>query len=309
MKIYFAPVQGYTEAAYRNAHYSVFGGVDAYYTPFVRMEKGGFRNKDLRDIAPENNKPDHIVPQLIANDKTEAQAIVNRFISLDYKEIDINMGCPFPRIVNQGKGSGILRDTAAVKGLMDIVKMYPDILFSIKIRLGWEDGKEAFNLLPILNDAPLLHITLHPRLGKQAYKGLCDMDAFSEFIIRCKHPIIYNGDITTMEKAREIMDDFPELKGIMIGRGLLANPALALEIKNKEAMAHNVFIEKTGELHNKIATYYKDTLQGEAQLMSKLKTIWDYLLPDADKKLRKKIMKATRFDAYSIAVNELLRSY
>lgn len=56
LSVQFAPLQGYTEAVYRNAHESVFGGADIYYTPFVRVEKGTFRSKDIRDISPENNR-------------------------------------------------------------------------------------------------------------------------------------------------------------------------------------------------------------------------------------------------------------
>ena len=56
LPIHFAPLQGYTEAFYRNAHAACFGGIDSYYTPFVRLEKDGFRNKDVREIAPESNQ-------------------------------------------------------------------------------------------------------------------------------------------------------------------------------------------------------------------------------------------------------------
>ena len=59
MKLYAAPLQGFTEAPWRNFHEEVFGGIDAYYTPFVRIERGGFRNRDVRDIAPENNTVSH----------------------------------------------------------------------------------------------------------------------------------------------------------------------------------------------------------------------------------------------------------
>ena len=60
--IHFAPLQGYTDSVYREAHTRVFGGVDTYYTPFVRIEKGGFRNKDLKDIACDRNRQVHVVP-------------------------------------------------------------------------------------------------------------------------------------------------------------------------------------------------------------------------------------------------------
>lgn len=70
LPIHFAPLQGYTEAIYRNAHDAFFGGVDTYYTPFVRLEKGNFRRRDVRGIEPENNGvlPDSSVDSLIGRE-------------------------------------------------------------------------------------------------------------------------------------------------------------------------------------------------------------------------------------------------
>ena len=65
LPIHFAPLQGYTEAIYRNAHDAFFGGVDTYYTPFVRLEKGNFRRRDVRGIEPENNGVTHLIPHFI----------------------------------------------------------------------------------------------------------------------------------------------------------------------------------------------------------------------------------------------------
>ena len=91
--IHFAPLQGYTDSVYREAHTRVFGGVDTYYTPFVRIEKGGFRNKDLKDIACDRNRQVHVVPQLIASTPDEFRPIVRLFQENGYKEADINLGC------------------------------------------------------------------------------------------------------------------------------------------------------------------------------------------------------------------------
>ena len=96
MKLYAAPLQGFTEAPWRNLHQEVFGGIDAYYTPFVRMEKGEFRNKDVREIASENNTVSRLIPQLIASTPAELERLAGLFIEKGYKEADINMGCPFP---------------------------------------------------------------------------------------------------------------------------------------------------------------------------------------------------------------------
>ena len=146
LPIHFAPLQGYTEAIYRNAHATVFGGVETYYTPFVRLEKETFRSRDIRDIEPGNNTVSHLIPQLIGADTNKAEAILSLFIEKGYKEVDINMGCPFPMLAKRHNGSGILPFPEEVEKLLEIIHKYPEINFSVKMRLGWENTKECLNL-------------------------------------------------------------------------------------------------------------------------------------------------------------------
>ena len=117
LPIHFAPLQGYTEAFYRNAHAAVFGGIDTYYTPFVRIEKESFRNKDIREIDFANNHVPHLVPQLIAPSAEKAETILSLFIEKGYGEADINLGCPFPILAKRHNGSGILPYPEEVKTL------------------------------------------------------------------------------------------------------------------------------------------------------------------------------------------------
>ncbi|NDV80534.1 tRNA-dihydrouridine synthase family protein [Bacteroides sp. 51] len=304
--IHFAPLQGYTEAPYRNFHASSFGGVDAYYTPFVRIEKGEFRRKELRDIDPGNNTVPRLIPQLIASTPDEMKRIAGLFIEQGYREVDINMGCPFPLIAHRHKGSGILPYPDEVKMVLETMHQYPGIRFSIKMRLGWESKEESMRLLPLLNDLPLSHITLHPRIGKQQYKGSVDMDGFTAFYEQCKHPVIYNGDIETLEDLRRITSFYPNLSGVMVGRGLLANPALALEFKEERVISLEEKRRRIQELHEGVFNYYKKQIEGgDAQLLNKMKTFWEYLWPDADKKLKKSIQKSSRLSAYEQSVQEL----
>ena len=107
-KIYFAPLQGYTEDAYRRLHNKYFGGVEAYYTPFVRLEHGELRSKDMRDVRPEFNEGVNIVPQVIANSGEEMNVLVDYLKSLGYNRIDVNAGCPFPLQTRHGRGAGLL---------------------------------------------------------------------------------------------------------------------------------------------------------------------------------------------------------
>ena len=181
LPIYFAPLQGYTEAAYRNAHAEAFGGIASYYTPFVRFEKEGFRNKDMRDILPENNRVPHLTVQMLANDLVKAETILQLFIERGYKQVDINMGCPFPMLAKRHNGSGILPYPDEVKQVLQVVSQHPAIDFSVKMRLGWDQPEECLPLAPILNDTPLIQFTLHPRLGRQQYRGEVALDGFAAF--------------------------------------------------------------------------------------------------------------------------------
>lgn len=307
LPIHFAPLQGYTEAIYRNAHATCFGGVDTYYTPFVRLEKGNFRNKDKREIDAENNHVPHLVPQLLASSAEKAETILSLFIEKGYKEVDINLGCPFPLLAKRHNGSGILPYPEEVEALLSIVKKYPQISFSIKMRLGWENPDECIQLAPFLNELPLRQITMHPRLGKQQYKGEVNLEGFATFQNICKHPLIYNGDINSLEEIQVIKDQFPSLAGIMIGRGLLANPALALEYKSGEKLSSDEMAKKIREMHAIVYQQYEQQLNGgDMQLVNKMKSFWEYLLPGADKKSLKAIHKSNRIDKYQQAVSNLI---
>ena len=98
--LHFAPLQGYTDDVYRRLHHRLVGGIAAYYKPFVRWEHCGVRSKDLRDIAPEHNEGVPVVPQVIAADADELARLVDVIAPLGYRRIDLNMGCPFPPILN-----------------------------------------------------------------------------------------------------------------------------------------------------------------------------------------------------------------
>lgn len=216
LPIHLAPLQGYTEAAYRNAHAAVFGGVDVYHTPFVRIDRGEFRHKDVRDILPENNRVPHLIPQLIASEMDKTERIIALFIEQGYREMDINLGCPFPMLAKRQCGSGMLPHPDKVETLLKQIEQYPGVSFSVKMRLGWEKPDECLTLLPLLNAAPLTEIIVHPRLGIQQYKGEVNMEGFTAFYEACRHPVIYNGDILTIEDIRCITEKFPKLTGVII---------------------------------------------------------------------------------------------
>lgn len=306
--IHFAPLQGYTDAIYRNIHARIFGGVETYYTPFVRLEKGAFRNKDLHDIDPASNVTP-LVPQLLAGTPEELKQIASLFMQKGYTHADINLGCPFVPIARKHKGAGMLPYPEEVATLFSALKEMEGLTFSVKMRLGWEKAEESLALLHLINEYPFTHITVHARIGVQQYKGETDLEGFERFYEQCAHPLYYNGDIRTAHDITLLAERFPRLKGFVVGRGLLANPALAIEYRNGTVMPSEEKRKKLQAFHSELFNLYEARLQGQTQLLTKLKTIWEYLLPDADRKLLKKIDKSSKLEQYSDAVQTLLKQY
>ena len=297
LPIHFAPLQGYTDAVYRLAHARIFGSIDTYYSPFVRVEHGEIRRKDARDISSKNNRERiHLIPQLIASQPDKLEQIITLFIENNYQEADINLGCPFPMLAKRHNGAGMLPYPDEVKDLLTAaIEKYPQIHFSVKLRLGWENTEECLALLPLFNALPLTHIILHPRLGKQQYKGEVDLSGFEAFYNGCEKPLLYNGDLHTVEDIQTITERFPKLAGVVIGRGLLANPALAWEYRQGKKLSPDEIIEKVGQLHAEVYSTYEELLQGgETQLLMKMKSFWEYLLPDGNRKAKKTIHKTRK---------------
>ncbi|MCC8186644.1 MAG: tRNA-dihydrouridine synthase family protein [Bacteroides sp.] len=308
LPIHFAPLQGHTEAPYRQAHHTSFGGIEAYYTPFVRIEKGVWRNKDLRDIAPEHNRVGRVIPQLIAATPEEMEKLARLFASLGYREADINLGCPFPPVAHRKKGAGILPHPEAVAALLEVTRNIPRMRFSVKMRPGWDHPSQGEALIPLLNAAPLTHITLHSRLGIQQYKGNSDAGLFDLFYQQIRLPLIYNGDLRTVADIEKVAERFPGLAGVMIGRGLLANPALALEYRQSKALSATERQERMQALHTDLLHTYSQQIEGgEAQLLSKMKAFWEYT-DRGDKKALKAIRKSRRMADYLHAVSVWMHS-
>ena len=309
MKIFAAPLQGFTEATWRNVHHQTYGGIDTYITPFIRIEKGEIRNKDIRDTEKKNNTVPHLIPQIIAATPDELLPIAEFIAKEGYCEADINMGCSFALQVRKQHGAGLLPHPEAVAALMKATEKLPEIRFSVKMRLGWDSKEEWRNLMPILNDTRLTRITLHPRLGREQYKQPADREEFAHFYEECRHPLVYNGDLATLEEMNRTAEEFPRLEGLMIGRGLLGNPALGKEYKEQRNLSHGEKASMLADFHNKFYQAITPRLQGNTQILSKLKPYWEYLLPDMEKRDRKAIIKASTAEKYLAAVNSAIAKY
>ncbi|MBR1516741.1 MAG: tRNA-dihydrouridine synthase family protein [Bacteroidales bacterium] len=299
-KLFFAPLQGYTHLAFRRAHHSLVGGVDAYFTPFLRIEHGSLRKKDLYDLDPLANDGIPTVPQIIVKNRDEMCFLCDALQHLGWHRIDINMGCPFPLQTGAGRGAALLSHPERVEPLLREVSKRPDVAFSIKMRLGMDHADEALRLLPLLNEAPLHSITLHPRLATQQYRGAVSLDDFSRFYDSCRHPLIFNGDILSVSDISSLASRFPSLYGFMIGRGLLRIPTMHLPALSSEQRIQALF-----SLHDAIYSDAMRRLQGPQQQLNHLSAFWHYQEDQLPKKIYKKLTKAGSLRNYDSALSQL----
>ncbi len=299
-KIYCAPLQGFTDFVWRNAHAEVFGNVDIYYTPFMRMVNHSIPNRYIADVNPENNVA-RIRPQILATNPEDATLMVKQLRDMGYTEIDINLGCPHPPIAGKKKGSGMLAHPAMCEELFVVLSKIEEVRYSIKMRLGYDSFHQWQDILPLMDIISPMEIVVHLRMGKQMYRGEVNTDEFSMLYEACHYPIIYNGDITSTSQIELLQHRYPQLSGVMVGRALLAKPYLFCNYVDGADLErfHAILYSQ----------YQKHLLVGEHQILTKMKSLWEYFLPDADKKLRKAIKKCNSIARYEQIVAQIFKYY
>ncbi|MBR5082479.1 MAG: tRNA-dihydrouridine synthase family protein [Bacteroidales bacterium] len=261
------PFQGITDAPFRNVFKRHFGGIDKYYTPFftgIHKEEHA-KNLQGEEIDPQCNDVETLTPQILSTDAEEILRFAKQCKALGYKEINLNMGCPFPRVANKKRGCGLLPYPDKVETMFERVFEEIDIQFSVKCRLGYFSPDEIDAIIPIFNRFPLSELIIHPRIGKQLYKGEADVERFKALIPYIHAPLVYNGDIFSVESFERIQRTINSLSfgrlrvkptmtpmertspgsviagedpqsptlvdSFMLGRGILTNPFLAEDIK------------------------------------------------------------------------------
>lgn len=306
-----SPLQGFTDFRFRNAFQHFFGGIDTFYSPYIKLNgklviKGSYE----RDILPENNSTLEVIPQIITNDAGEFLFVANYVQQLGYKELNWNLGCPYPMVAKCGMGSGLISNTSQIEHILKRVHSETDIIVSVKMRMGYENASEILDVFPILEQYPIKNIAIHARIGKQLYKGGVDLDSFQKCLDTSKQKIYYNGDITSVEKFRIMQERFPSIDHWMIGRGLIADPFLPAMIKNNTTDYPKNRLEIFEAFHETIYRDYDAYLSGPTPIRMKMLGFWEYFSESFSnpQKTFKKIKKAGNSKNYEAAVKEIFKN-
>ena len=304
MKFYLAPMEGITGHIYRNSYEKYFHNIDKYFTPFIVPNQSvSLKTKELKDLLPQNNKGLNIVPQILTNDADGFILTANKLKKLGYEEINLNLGCPSGTVVSKKRGSGFLAYPEELDKFLDEIYKIDNMKISIKTRLGKERADEFYKLIEIYNKYPLEELIIHPRTREDFYGNTPNLEVFKDALKLSKHSICYNGDIFTLNSYNKIINEFPEVNKVMLGRGILANPGLIGEIKNNE-FANKEIIKM---FHDEIFENYTILLNEDKNAMYRMKELWGYMshIFTNNKKYYKKIKKAQKAIDYKNAVNSL----
>lgn len=305
MKIYYAPLEGITGYIYRNAHNSCFNHIDKYFSPFISATPNEFKNRDHNDVHPENNKGLSLVPQLLTNNAKDFILAERKLMEMGYQEVNFNLGCPSGTVVAKSKGSGFLAKKKELDDFLDEVFQSAVTDISVKTRIGKDHPDEFYELIEIYNKYPIKELIIHPRIQKDMYNNTPNLSVFREALAHSKNPVCYNGDIRSVRDYKQFAAQFPEVDTIMIGRGLVADPALAIELQGGAGLKK----EQLKVFHDMVYGDYQKILSGDRNVLFKMKEIWYYLIPmfTDSAKHAKRIRKAERFAAYEEAVDSLFR--
>lgn len=271
-KIWLAPLAGLTDYPFRAVCKE--NGADVLVSEMISAD-GLIYNFDKSiqyAVFTESMRPWGI--QLFGIDPHIMAKAAEKVLYLNPNFIDINMGCPVRKVVKRGAGSGLMKNPLiAVKIVSEMKKILPNIPLSAKIRAGWDSSsKNAVEFAKMLEENGLDFISVHPRTRSEMFAGKSDWSIIKAVKENVKIPVIANGDITSVEDAKNIYKE-TNCDSIMIGRGALGKPWIFDEIKDKE---FKISKEKKLEI---LATHLNLVLEkekNEKRIMIKMRTHLSY---------------------------------
>ena len=223
------PMAGVTDLPFRLLCKEM--GCNMLYTEMVSAKAILYKNKNTKELLNIDKNEHPVGVQLFGSDPDIMAQIAAQVEEGEFDFIDINMGCPVPKIVNNGEGSALLKQPKLVEEILTKMVKAVNKPVTVKIRKGFENGTVyAVEIAKIAESCGVSAIAVHGRTREQYYSGKADWDVIKDVKKAVKIPVIGNGDIFSAEDAKA-MKEYTGCDGLMVARGARGNPWIFREIK------------------------------------------------------------------------------
>ncbi|MGI6535177.1 MAG: tRNA dihydrouridine synthase [Eggerthellaceae bacterium] len=291
-------MEGLTGHVFRNVHAECFGGLDRYYTPFIAPPhvNAAFKGCSYKEIDPQNNQGLNVVPQLLTKNADEFVWAATQLADEGYQEVNLNLGCPSKTVTAKGKGAGFLGNLDDLEAFLEQVCAQSPLPVSVKARIGLRDEGEYDDILTVFCKFPLAELIVHPRLQKDVYRGIPRQEAYGATLERAPFPVAYNGDIFSVDDLDALVRAYPATRHVMLGRGILTNPALARMIRGGSPATR----QELEHFHDRLFAAYQAEMGGNA--VFRMKEWWFYAKfafadPLSIKRALRKVRKAGEYES------------
>lgn len=231
--VFLAPMAGWTDVGFRSLCYKEGAGL--CFTEMISAKALLYGNKKTFDMLAieENEKP--IAIQLFGHEPEVFARVVKMQELQKFDIIDINMGCPAPKIVKNGEGCHLMTDIELARNIIRSVVLNTDKVVSVKFRKGFsEDSVNAVKFAKMCEEEGVSFITIHGRTKTQGYSGRNDLDIIKDVVKNVQIPVIANGDILNEIDMKNVLE-YTGASGVMIGRGAVGNPEIFAKCVGKNS--------------------------------------------------------------------------
>ncbi|MBQ9757703.1 MAG: tRNA dihydrouridine synthase DusB [Clostridia bacterium] len=266
--IFLAPMAGVTDKAFRQITKPFGPGL--MYTEMVSGKGLFYKNKKTADLLAAEDFEKPVAVQLFGHEPQILGEIAEKSLEFGAELLDINMGCPAPKIVNNGDGSALSKNPALAGEIISAVvdAVSGAVPVTVKIRKGWDETSvNAVEMAKVAEDSGAAAVTVHGRTREQFYSGKADLDIIKAVKTALSIPVIGNGDITDGESAKRMLD-YTGCDGIMIGRGAQGNPWVFREVihflETGKRLAPPTILERAEKMeeHLSLLVLYKGEHRG-----------------------------------------------
>jgi tRNA-dihydrouridine synthase B len=248
-----APMQDVTDLAFMKA-ISEYGSPDYFFTEYFRVYADSRPERNILRSITENctNRP--IFAQLIGESIPDLIRVAKELSQYAIAGIDLNMGCPAPRIYRKNVGGGLLRDPHKVDQILGALRSTVDQPFTVKMRIGFENTENFETILNLINKHDIDLLSLHGRTVKEMYRSEVHYDRIAEAVKILKCPVLANGNITSALTAAKVLQE-TNAAGVMVGRSAIRNPWIFSQIR-QYLSNHPVQVISLSDVRNYIDRLY-----------------------------------------------------